>query len=248
VARTDNTLLNLFPKIDPDTGKRWSVADQGRAALNEICGALNSEVHRELRCHLRAWVEAWWASGPNLKEMIGSLPDPHRMAFSFALRTLSIPTDRAMAELFLVPDYPELEWLFGKRRVWLNGKDGKQRLTPEMEAICLFSLLTVNPGCERIAGACPRCDRYYIKKRASQKVYCSHRCGNAATAVARTRERIASERSEKLDRARAAVKKWKPTAGWPDWKHSVAASTGIDLRFLTRAINKGDLVPPKKGK
>ena len=65
----------------------------------------------------------------------------------------------------------------------------------------LFHLLTVIPRCDKIAGPCPRCDRYYIKKRASQTVYCSRRCGNAATAVARTRERIASERRDKLARA-----------------------------------------------
>ncbi len=108
-----------------------------------------------------------------------------------AMRTIWSPADKAKARLYFVPDYMALEEVFGKPRVWMKGRDGKQVLTPEAEALSLFHLLTVTPDCEKLAGPCPRCDRYYIKKRASQKVYCSRRCGNAATAVGRTRERIA---------------------------------------------------------
>lgn len=248
MKRKDNPPLHLFPKIDPGTGKRWTLADQGKAALYEICGALNSETYRELRLHLRAWVEAWQASGPNLKKMFGSLHSPQREALTVAMRTIWIPADGAKAELLFVPDYPELERLLGEQRVWLKGVDDKRRLTPEVEAMTLFHLLAVAPGCEKIAGPCLRCGRYYIKKRASQKVYCSRRCGNAATAVVRTRERIADERKEKLVRAKAAMKKWKSTATRQDWKHWVAQKTEIDLRFLTRAVTKGDLVPPDKEK
>jgi hypothetical protein len=248
VNRRDKPLLNLFPKVDPSTGKRWTLADQGKAALNEICGALNSETHRELRFHLRAWVKAWQDSGPNLKKLFKRLPEPQRTALTLAMGTLWIPSDGAKAELLFVPDYPELEGLLGEQRVWLSGADDKRKLTPEVEAMTLFHLLTVVPGCEKIAGPCPRCDRCYIKKRASQKVYCSRRCGNAATAVARTRERIASERRDKLARAKSAMKNWKHAATRQDWKHWVAKKTGIDPRFLTRAVTKGDLVPPKKEK
>lgn len=239
--------MHLFPKIDPGTGERWSLADQGEAALNEICGALNSETHRDLRFLLRTWVKAWQASGPNLKKLFRFVPEPERMALLFAMRTLWSPTDGANAELFLVPDYPEMATFLGEKRVWLE-VDGKRTRTLEARAIALFHLLTVIPGCEKIAGPCPRCDRYYIKKRASQKVYCSRRCGNAATAVARTRERIADERGDKIARAKAAMKRWKPTANRQDWKHWVTEKTGIDPRFLTRAVTRGDLVPPSKEK
>lgn len=246
--RKDRPLLHLYPKIDPGTGERWSLADQGKAALNEICGALNSETHRDLKFFLRVWVEAWKASGPSLKKLFASLPDPQRTALIVAMRTLWIPADGAKANLLFVPDYLELERLLGEQRVWLKGADYKRKPTPEVKAMTLFHLLTVVPGCEKIAGPCPRCDRYYIKKRASQKVYCSRRCGNAATAVARTRERIASERTDKLARASAAMKKWESVATRQDWKHWVAKITGIDPRFLTRAVTKGDLMQPKKEK
>lgn len=243
----NKTPLHSYPKIDPTTGKRWALEDQDKAALNEICGALNSEANSELKLHLRTWVKAWQASGPNLKKLCGSLPNPQRMALMWAMSILWNPTDGAMAELLFVPG-PELERLLGEKRVWQKGPDGKRKLTGEAEAMCLFQQLTVNPLWGGLAGPCPRCDRYYIKKRTSQTTYCSRRCGNAATAVARTRERIASERADKLARARAAMKRWKPTAARQDWKRWVSSKTGIDLRFLTRAVTKGDLVPPKQEK
>jgi hypothetical protein len=245
MSRKPESPLHLFPKKDAQ-GKRWALADQGKAALNEICGTLNSGTHRELRFHLRSWVKAWQASGPNLKKLFGSLPDPQWTALTVAMRSIWSPTDGAKAELLFVPDFLALEELFGEQRVWLKGADVKRKLTPEVEAMTLFHLLTIVPGCEKIAGPCPRCDRYYIKKRASQKVYCSRRCGNATTAIARTRERIASERLDKLARASTAMKKWKSVNTRKDWKHWVAQRTGIDLRFLTRAVTKGDLVPSKK--
>lgn len=244
--RKGKLLLHLFPKVDPVTGKRWTLADQGKAAFEEIRDALNSEGNRELKFRLRAWVEAWQASGPNLKRMTKNFPERDLFALTVAMRTIWSSTDGAKAELLLVPDYPLLAKLLGKRRVWQKGPDGKQVPTPEIEALTLFHLLTVVPDCEKIAGPCPRCDRYYIKKRASQKVYCSRRCGNASTAIARTRERIAGERRIKLARTKAAMKKWESVGTRKDWKHWVAQRTGINLRFLTRAVTNGDLVPPKK--
>jgi len=250
VARRDNQFLHLYPKVDTGTGQRWVLADQGKAALNDICGALNSKTDSQLKWLLRLWVSTWQATGPNLKKMmeglrgVPELSESYLWALSFAMRTVWGPTDGARAQLFLVPDYLALENQLGETRVWQEDPDGKRKPTPEAKALTLFHLLTVIPGCEKLAGPCPRCDRYYIKKRASQTVYCSRRCGNAATAVVRTRERIADERADKLTRATAAMKKWKPAATRQDWKRWVAQKTGIDLRFLTRAVTKGDLVPP----
>jgi len=136
----------------------------------------------------------------------------------------------------------------GQERVYQEMPDGSWKLTPEAEAWIAFGFFTLNPHCEEVAGPCARCGRYYVKKRASQKVYCSRRCGNAATAIARTHERIASERRSKIARASAAIKKWKSTTTRQDWKRWVAKRTGIDPRFLTRAVAKGDLVSPKRGK
>ncbi|HUV96560.1 MAG TPA: hypothetical protein VMV98_03740, partial [Acidobacteriaceae bacterium] len=93
--------------------------------------------------------------------MTKDIPEIFRYALILALRTYWGPTDAGQAELLLMPDYEGLERLLGKERVWRAGPDGKRKLTPEAEAVTLFHLLTVIPGCEKIAGPCPRCDRYY---------------------------------------------------------------------------------------
>lgn len=117
---------------------------------------------------------------------------------------------------------------------------------PHSFTVWLFGHLVTNILCEKLAGPCSRCERYYIKKRASQTVYCSRRCGNAATALARTRERIEYERKDKLRRADGAIREWRKAKTQQDWKSWVTQKTKIDPRFLTRAVHKGDLVPPKK--
>lgn len=120
---------------------------------------------------------------------------------------------------------------------------------PSSKAIHRFAALALLPNCEKLAGPCARCHKYYIKKRASQKVYCSRRCGNAATAVIRTRAVLAEQHQEKLERARAAMQKWSTARTKEDWKVFVSnREEGITPKFLTRAVNKGELEVPKKAR
>jgi hypothetical protein len=228
---------------DQDAG-----GEQRKEDLERFCDLLNSTGQSELRRRLRQLVKAWQDSGPNLEQMTyGS----HKQLLT-PLQLICVghwmPTTTGRAVLYVQPDVHGLEELVGRHRVHEQQPNGRWELTPEANAWIEFGFFTLNPHCEELAGPCARCDRYYIKKRASQKVYCSRRCGNAATAVVRTRERIADERADKLTRAKAAMKKWKPAATRQDWKTWVAGKTGIDQRFLTRAVTKGDLVPPQKEK
>ena len=107
-------------------------------------------------------------------------------------------------------------------------------MRPEQFAALLFHVGTLNPEWDKLAGPCARCGNYYIKKRASQDVYCSRRCGNAATAVTRTRERIKAEHDDKMNRAKAAIREWKRAKTQQDWKRWVSQKTSIDIRFLSR--------------
>lgn len=134
-----------------------------------------------------------------------------------------------------------------------EAKSGEFRFMPEPStgsphslAIWMFAHLVTNPLCEKLAGPCARCGNFYVKKRASQKVYCSRQCGNAATALARTRERVEKERNDKLDRAKAVMNAWKREKHSGDWRPWVSERTGIDLRFLTR--HKTEITKPTKGR
>jgi len=231
-----STLLYL-----PSAGYRGRIAlgDQGREDLQPICDALNSRQQPELRDKLRQLVGRWQASGPNLEKMMYEDFDLFDDV-QLACRARWTPQADGRALLLLMPDYNE-----GMKRKMKRGKDGQWQATPEAQALVLFHFLTLNPQCEKLAGPCARCGLFYVKKRASQKVYCSRRCGNASTAVIRTRERLAAEHADKLRRAAAAARKWataRTSLGWKPWVSE--REPDVTPKFLTRAVNKGVFKPP----
>ena len=166
--------------------------------------------------------------GGNLKKMMDGDPKLAKTVAKVCVtRWMVEPETNRTAYLV-----PQPSWRQIKKRKLTPGQVDEMR--PERFAALLFHVGTLNPEWEKLAGPCARCGRYYIKKRASQKVYCSRRCGNAATAVERTRQKLKQERNEKLKQAGAALRKWRKARTEEPWKTFVSRKTGIDLRFLTR--------------
>jgi hypothetical protein len=120
--------------------------------------------------------------------------------------------------------------------------DAHQDIT---QAVQYFGALTVLEW-EKLGGPCARCQKYYIKRRASQKVYCSRNCGNATTATLRTAEQRDRERKENLRRAEKAIQQWKRSAKRTKWKDFVSKRTGLTSKWLTRAIGRNDLKAPNQ--
>jgi hypothetical protein len=146
----------------------------------------------------------------------------------------------------LTTDDAQLEKMFGGR-IFREKPDGTPRLIPEAEAWRHFVVFTLNPHCEELAGPCARCGNYYVKKRALQKVYCSRRCGQASTAVARTRARLQTEHEEKMRRVESIIRRWNALKRRPalDWKHWLGErAPDISAKFVTRWTNKGKLPHP----
>ena len=112
-------------------------------------------------------------------------------------------------------------------------------------AIQYFGALTLIDW-QKLGGPCARCKRYYIKRRASQRTYCSRRCGNAATATLRTAEQREREREANLQRADKAIQQWKRTGKQTNWKEFVSRKTGLTPKWLTRAVGRNDLKAPKE--
>jgi hypothetical protein len=122
----------------------------------------------------------------------------------------------------------------------------KGKLSAWDGALNLFIQLMTNPARDKLSGPCARCGEYYVRKRASQKVYCSRTCGNNATAVIRTREKWDEQRKEKLDRARRTAQKWARSKIKEHWKEYIhARHPDISPKFLTRAVNQNELSEPK---
>ncbi len=186
---------------------------------------------RETPRILRKIVHAWWKSGPNLQKFRLANPKVSADADSLSSR---IPV--------------ELYWGNSGNATFLHTVLDQPGSTPYGEAIRFFLLLITNPYANKLAGPCARCGNYYLKKRVSQKIYCSRRCGNATTATVRTREQRIQTHADKLGRSRAAIQKWATTRTKLDWKQWVSRrERDITSKFLTRAVNKGELkVPVRK--
>jgi hypothetical protein len=179
--------------------------------------------------------------GGNLKKMMDGDSALAKLVEKVCV-TRSVPLENGRARLVLQPNWQYIL----EHKLTPNQAD---RLRPERYAALLFHVGTLNPEWEKLAGPCGRCGRYYLKRRASQKVYCSRGCGNAATAVARTRARLDQEHANKLDRAQAAMQKWTSSRTKDDWKAFVSKrEPEITPKFLTRAVNNGELKVPKKGR
>jgi hypothetical protein len=245
-SRPSDTML-YFPSVG--YGGRVAVGEQGKEDLASICDVLNSSQHRELRGRLRKLMTEWRSSGPNLQRMMAERENrPLFKAMSAALCVKWTPTNDGRAQFIVVSNYESLAKEFGDDRISQNGPSGEWEPTPEAESWVLFSLFLLNPECDQLAGPCGRCDRYYVKKRSSQKIYCSRRCGNAATAVARTSQRLKTEHKDKMQRASLAIREWnalktRPAVDWKAWLHKRLPD--VSSKFVTRWVNKGKLPRPK---
>jgi len=122
---------------------------------------------------------------------------------------------------------------------------------PYREALRLFIELLLNPDCGKLAGPCDRCGRYYIRRRSHKnKRYCSRKCGSQATAAVAALKARRKIHADKLRRAQKAIEEWerlrhKPDIAWKTWVSKTTREVGITPKFLTRAVNKNELQPPR---
>lgn len=212
--------------------------------LVRVCEVLNNESRNPaLHAALALLVSGWKRSGPNLKRMLSDGPDQWAWRSDCLERDIGdsftavyVPSETGAAYLSLRENFPER--FLGER-----GRFGARPISPYAEALALFVGFTLNRNCERLGGPCSRCHKYYIKKTTRQKVYCSRRCGSFLTAEMATRKRYAEERQRKMAGAKYWISKC-PRNRLNNWKVWVAKKAKTTPKFLTRAVNKGELHAP----
>ncbi len=229
-------------------GRSWGPTAEGvmdLPTLQQIVDVLNGDKHPDatelLQSLVQRWKDAAWDvdkvcdSDPLVAEMLPKLwqvcylPSSHGGA---SLMPMFIgPTTMSTFFKHVIKDGP-LKNLF----------DGNH---PLILAVQYFGALTVIEW-QKLGGPCARCHRYYIKRRASQKTYCSRRCGNAATATVRTAKQREHDRQANLQRAQKAIQQWRRGAKGTDWKVFVSRKTKLTPKWLTRAVGRNDLKAPKQ--
>jgi hypothetical protein len=202
-----------------------------------------ADAHANFVRLIQAWQQAPSAK-PNRfehfeRESGAPVPTLLKMSFPFGCPSWREIQKRLQGHLFpsSTGAYPFVQYVGEKGKPW----------TAWDIAIQHFIWLITNPEHHRFAGPCARCGHYYIMKRASQTKYCSRACGNAATAVARTREKWNEKRGERLGLARKAMRKWsrlKTTESFHAWAEK--RYPGLTKKFLTRAMNNEELPEPIK--
>jgi hypothetical protein len=129
-------------------------------------------------------------------------------------------------------------------------------------ALWYFALLITNPRWAFLGGPCRRCGRYYIKKtKRMKRVYCYGECKPAAqkdSAVSCTRKKRRKEYDAKVKLAKRCIHdcgvRWGEKDDRKLWKKQVQAYAlakyrkQITPQFLTRAVGRGDLKIPSKGR
>jgi hypothetical protein len=117
--------------------------------------------------------------------------------------------------------------------------------TPTEEAMRFFCLLITSRNWEKLAGPCIGCGAYYWRQTARNIVYCSRFCATRTTAIASTQKKRRDVHIDKLQRAKAAAGQWPNRRTKLSWKQWVSKrEPDISVKFLTRAVNKGELKPP----
>ena len=192
----------------------------------------DNEIHdrllRETQPILQALVDGWLESGPNLEKFLrhdlALLAEIRRCWNDHPIRIFGTASGSAVLESALADR--------------ISGD-------PRAEAMRFFLLLVTNPDWEKLAGPCIGCGAYYIRRTAKNRAYCSRLCATRTTAIRSTQKRRKDEHAEKLRRAGLAAQQWprvRTSLGWKQWVSE--AEPDISVKFLTRAVNRGELKPP----
>jgi hypothetical protein len=185
-----------------------------------------------MRKNLIRYVDTWYEVKPNFKSWVEKNPKLSELLLRAAHQTRYevIPTVAAGAIL---------------SRVSPSLRTRGIRAKAAHDAAWLFIDL-VTGSVPYDVGKCERCAGYYLNFSGHRnKVFCSRRCATASSAEKATRERRMKEKRVKLTRAAELCKVWKSAAAkQADWKQWVAKRSGLTPKWLTRAVNRGELRPP----
>jgi hypothetical protein len=115
------------------------------------------------------------------------------------------------------------------------------------DAVRLFiELFTSRLG--RQMGKCKHdgCGRYYFSPSCRKIEYCpGGQCSHNQTSRESNQRRRKKERSEILQRITKTITEWGQHRHRLDWKPWTAQQAGVTTKFITQAVNRGELMPPK---
>lgn len=173
------------------------------------------------RQELRELVTAWVECGGDWQVFLSGMPASTRRAF--ARGTYYLPEDSQ--ELVLVPmpsPHPDA--------------------TPAQH---IFLQFVLHHESWRLGGPCPKCGRFYLRKKAHEQVYCSTRCNVRDKAQAAMQKKRHAAHAAELQKVQKAIMLWQEKKKQGDWRAWVDLQTGISPRKLAVWVGKGWIEAPR---
>jgi hypothetical protein len=124
-----------------------------------------------------------------------------------------------------------------------SGRDNPT-LRARRDALRLFVEVVRHPSCDRLR-KCVRCHRYFFGRPSQKCCPRPRRCGSTLAAIEASKRNWRAARQQKLELARAQCVEWQRRRLPVDWKLWVAKQIGVSPKWVTRAINLGELTPPR---
>jgi hypothetical protein len=174
---------------------------------------------------LRRLVRGWMESGPDLIKMFKKEPELERQIRYGRTRFYPVHDGRGYLD-------------------WISEITGDPQPRYKDQALRDFLMLITNPQWELLGGPCARCGDFFLKKTRRPRVYCTRKCSSAITAVQAVNQHRKKKHAEKIEIAQRAIGKYSEKKRRLAWKEWVSNQTGYTKRWITRAVNKGDLRSP----
>jgi hypothetical protein len=198
------------------------------------------EAQEEFVHAFRDLVEKWRGSDLNLAVCYQKHPDVRLKVEKLIRRQPSALLVGSKGPPILINPFA-LSGLFGLRRN-RRGKDNPVVYARE-EAITLFIRLVQHPDGSRI-GKCLRCGRYFFGRPDQKCCPRPRRCGSYLAAIRATKASWHETRKGLIARAQDAIRRWELDGVRTPWKPWVARRVRKTEKWVTRAVNRGDLIPP----
>jgi hypothetical protein len=191
---------------------------------------------------LRDLVEKWHDSGWNLAQCFRSNPSMQSSIERLLRRQplALLPSSDPGPSVLVNPFAPTTPFTVRRNR---RGKSDHMANARE-DARTLFIRLAQHPGCSRL-GKCVRCGRYFYGRSGQKCCPRPRRCGSYLAAIRATKANWRQARKTLIDMAQQEVARWETEGVRTPWKTWVARRVKKTEKWITRAINRGELTPPR---
>ena len=182
---------------------------------------------------LSGLVENWRESNWNLAACFQKYPKMKAQIEGFLRRD----------PLAILPAFQGASLVVRATQAFPRGKD-KPIARARREATTLFIELVQHPDHERL-GKCLRCRCFFFGRKGQKCCPRPRRCGSIMAAIEATKRSWQANRQRRLEQARALYVEWQRLKPRMSWKLWVADRIGVSSKWVTRAVNSGELAPPQ---